>query len=513
MEDITQGLGGLGIAVPIIFIVVALIVIGFTVANRYKVAKPDEAIIITGSGGKRAEGDDLPAAQKVVQGGGVFVLPFIQQAHSISLASRQIGVTISAISNNGINLKLQAVAIVKVGGKDEQIRAAAQRFLGQQQEIDRFSEEVMAGSLRAIVGTMSVEEIISDRAAFATKVANESESSLDPQGLQIDTFQIQDIASSGQYLENMGKPEEARVKQAADISESNAHRESERARIAANQDILDSQRNLDLRAAAIKQETDAAKAEAQAAGPKAEARARQEVLDEEQKVAERQVKIRQQELEAEVNRQADADRYREEQAAEARRYARVAEAESQAKQVELEAQADAERVRLAANAEADRVNAYANAEANKVRLAGEAEATSRRSIAEAVAEEGRAEAEATREKGIAEAEAMQKKADAYRNYGDAAIVSNFIETLPEVVRAASEPMSNIKNMTVIDTEGASKLSQNVANNVSQGTSILGSLGFNVEGLLKSFTEGFGENDDAGDTEGSENTTVPGETVE
>lgn len=510
MEDIASGIGGLGIALPIVFIVVTLIVIGFTIANRYKVAKPDEAIIITGSGGKRSKDDDLPAAQKVVQGGGVFVLPFVQQAHSISLASRQIGVTISAISNNGINLRLQAVAIVKVGGKDEQIRAAAQRFLGQQEEIDRFTEEVMAGSLRSIVGTMSVEDIISNRASFANKVAAESESSLDPQGLQIDTFQIQDIASSGQYLENMGKPEEARVKQAADISESNAHRESERARIAANQDILDSQRNLDLREAAIKQETDAAKADAAAAGPKAEARANQELLDEQQKVAERQVKIRQQELEAEVNRQADAERYKQEQEAEARRYARVAEAESKARQVELEAESDANRVKLAAEAEANKVNTYAAAEANKVRLAGEAEATSRRSIAEAVADEGRAEAEATREKGLAEAEAMQKKADAYRSYGDAAIVSNLIETLPEVVRAASEPMSNIKNMTVIDTEGASKLGKNVANNVSQGTGILGSMGFDVEGLLKSFTNGF--NDSEEDTKDDGN-TVPGETVE
>lgn len=515
-EDITEGIGGMAVAIPIVVGIVALIVIAFAVAQRYRVTKPDEAIIVTGSGGKRGSDDGLPAAQKVVQGGGVFVMPFIQQAHSISLSSRQISTTINAISHNGIILRLQAVAIVKVGGRDEQIRAAAQRFLGQQEQINTFTEEVLAGSLRSIVGTMTVEQINSDRSAFASKVATESESSLGPQGLAIDTFQIQDISDDVDYLKNLGRPEEARVKQLASISEADAYRESERAKIAAEQDILDARRERDLREAEIKKETDAANAEAAASGPRSEARARQEVLDEEQKVAERQVRIRQQQLEAEVSREADAQRYREEQEAEARRYAQVAEAEAKAKRVELEAQADANRVRLNAEADANKVNLSATAEANRIKLAGEAEADNRRSIADAVEQEGRAEATATREKGLAEAEAMDKKAEAYRNYGDAAIVDTFIAALPKVVSAASEPMSNIKNMTVIDTEGASKLTSNVANNVSQGTSILGSLGFDVDGLLKSFMGDFGSSndadDDSADTEDDEN-TVTGVTVE
>ena len=66
-------------------------------------------------------------------GASVFVLPVIQKLASIDLSARQISVSVgSAVSAQGIKCSLEGVAIVKVGGAEDSIRAAAQRFLGQQ---------------------------------------------------------------------------------------------------------------------------------------------------------------------------------------------------------------------------------------------------------------------------------------------------------------------------------------------------------------------------------------------
>lgn len=168
--------------------------------------------------------------------------------------------------------------MVKVGGTEDAIRAASQRFLGQQAEIDHFTQEVLAGSLRAIVGRLSVEEIIKDRAAFAREVAEEAESSLTNQGLVLDTFQLQDIQTEGNYLRDLGRPEAARAEKEAAIAEAVARREAEEARIKAEEQVAIANRELELRKASIKAETDAAAANALAAGPIAKAARDQEVI-------------------------------------------------------------------------------------------------------------------------------------------------------------------------------------------------------------------------------------------
>jgi regulator of protease activity HflC (stomatin/prohibitin superfamily) len=83
---------------------------------------------------------------------------------------------------------------------------------------------VLAGALRPIVGRLTIEEIIRDRAAFASAVAEEAESSLTGQGLVLDTFQLQDIQAEGTYLADLGRPEAARVLKEASIAESRARR-------------------------------------------------------------------------------------------------------------------------------------------------------------------------------------------------------------------------------------------------------------------------------------------------
>ncbi|MFJ7061854.1 flotillin family protein [Streptomyces griseobrunneus] len=451
------------VVIAVIGIVVLLVLLGLVVITRYKVAGPSEAFIITGRRGKKST-DPVTgltsidnSGQKVVVGGGVFVVPFVQQKFTLDLSSRHIPIAVrGAVTLRGVKSNLEGVAIVKVGGSEDAIRAAAQRFLQQQNGIVGFTQEVLSGALRAIVGRMSVEDIIRDRAAFAGQVAEEAEASLSGQGLILDAFQIQDITTEGSYLEDLGRPEAARAKQEADIAEAIARRASEQARLKAAEEIAIAERTYYLKQAEIKAETEAAAAKANAAGPLAEAARQQEVLMEQEKVAERQAALTDRELDTKVRKPADAARYQAEQEAEARRIAQVKEAE-----------ADAERSRLT----------------------GQGEKLHRSALAEAVRIEGEADAAAIAAKGAAEAEAMQKKADAFARYGDAAVLQMLVEVLPDVVAKASEPLSAIDKLTVISTDGASQLARTVTDNVAQGMELLSSTtGVDVASLLQNLKD-------------------------
>ncbi len=436
-----------------------LVLLALAVISRYKVAGPSEAFIVTGRRGQRSTDPQTGrvftdnSGQKVVVGGGVFVVPFVQQRFSLDLSSRHIPVAVrGAVTLRGVKANLEGVAIVKVGGTEDSIRAAAQRFLQQQSGIVGFTQEVLSGALRSIVGRMSVEDIIRDRAAFAGQVAEEAEASLSGQGLVLDAFQIQDITTEGSYLEDLGRPEAARARQEADIAEAEARRAAEQARLKAEEEIAVAQRTLYLKQAEIKAQTDEAAARANAAGPLAEAARRQEVLSEQEKVAARQAALTDRELDTQVRKPADAARYQAEQEAEARRVAAVKEAE---------------------------------AAAERSRLTGEGEKARRAALADAVRIEGEAEGAAICARGSAEAEAMRRKADAFAQYGDAAMLQMLVEVLPQVVAKASEPLSAVDTMTVISTDGAGRLPRAVADNVAQGVELLRSTtGVDLAALLK-----------------------------
>ncbi|MFD5659686.1 flotillin family protein [Streptomyces hirsutus] len=451
------------VLIAVVGVVVLLVLLALVVVTRYKVAGPSEAFIVTGRRGKQSTDPETGriftdnSGQKVVVGGGVFVVPFVQQKFTLELSSRHIPVAVrGAVTLRGVKVNLEGVAIVKVGGTEDSIRAAAQRFLDQQDGIVGFTQEVLSGALRSIVGRMSVEDIIRDRAAFAGQVAEEAEASLSGQGLVLDAFQIQDIATEGSYLEDLGRPEAARAKQEADIAEAVARRASEQARLKAEEEIAIAQRTFALKQAEIKAETDEATARADAAGPLAEAARRQEVLQEQEKVAARQAALTDRELDTKVRKPADAARYQAEQEAEARRIASVKEAE---------------------------------AAAERARLTGEGEKAHRAALADAVRLEGDAEAAAIAAKGSAEADAMHKKADAFERYGDAAVLQMLVEVLPQVVGKAAEPLAAVDKLTVISTDGAGQLTRTVTDNVVQGMELLNSAtGVDLAQLLQGLTQ-------------------------
>ncbi|MFE3998238.1 flotillin family protein [Nocardioides sp. YIM B13467] len=465
--------------VPIAGLVVLLILLLLLVTSRYKVAGPNQAFIVTGRKGKAVLNPETGqlttdlSGQKVVLGGGVFVVPFVQKLATMDLSSRRISVQIrGAVSGQGIKLNLEGVAIVKVGGNADQIRLSAQRFLSQQQEIEPFTQEVLAGALRSIVGGLTVEQIIRDRAAFAQRVADESESSLTGQGLILDTFQIQDVTDDGSYLANLGRPEAARITQAASIAEAEARRAAEQARIKAEEEIAVAQRALALKQAEIKAETDAAAANAAASGPLAQADRDQAILTEQEKVAVRQAALTERQLETQVRKPADAERYRVEQEAEGRRNSEIAAAEARKAATIAAAEADAEQARLSGEAEKARRAALAEAEAIEGAKRGDAQKSLRLAGAEATRAEGEASAAATLAVGHAEAEAMDKRAAAFASYNDAAVLQMLIEVLPQVAREVAAPISAIDNLTVLSTEGAGAIPKQVNDNVIQTLNML-----------------------------------------
>ncbi len=441
--------------IAIVGVVVVFVLFGLLIMSRYKVAKPNEALIITGRKGGSS-------GQRVVMGG-TFVWPVIQQVSYLDLSARRINVAVrGAASKQGILLNADGVAIVRVHAEDEgSIKAVASRYLGRQDAITADITEVLAGALRGIIGKMTVDEILRDREAFAQEVAQVTESTLSAAGLMLDSFQIQDVVDqggpeggAGSYLRDLGRPEAARAAQEAAVAEANSRQISEQKRLAAEQAIALAEREVELQKASIKAETDAAKAKADAAGPLAKAENERLVITQQQLVADEQSKLTDKELDTTVRKPADAEKYRQIAEAEAEREAKILEAEAQARKDEL---------------------------------AGEGEKTRRIALAEATRAEGEANAAAVEVVGSAEASAMSAKAEAYRMYAKAAIVETVVGKLPEIAKELAAPMASIGNMTVVSTDGASAVSKNVTSLMTEMQTMLKeTVGIDLSALVNSF---------------------------
>jgi len=457
------------IVVGIIAAVILLLIFVFVLLAGIKVAKPDEAIIVTSRQRVVKPGVEAGenAGQRVVFGSRVFVKPIVEAHFKLSLRSRQLNVQATAQTRDAITIKVNAVAVVKVGGSESMVRAAAQRFLNQQDQIETSTEEVLSGSVRSIVGQLTVTEIITNRSALQGQVLEAVRDSLDIQGLQIDTLQIKEIDDDNGYIRDLGRGEAARVKQVAEIAESVSRQASEEARIGADQAVAESQRKLDLRNAEIQKETDKARAEAAAAAPLAEAIAQQEVVAQQEVTAGKRVGLRKQELDAEIRAVADAEAYAVQKNAEASAGAAVAAANadrdarrSSAEAIEAEGLAERNRRKSAAEA---------------VEAEGIAEKNRRIAAAEALRAEGEAEAEAIRARGNAEAESALARAEALQERSQDLLRQQIIEALPEIIRAASEPLSAISNLTILSSDGTSgtnAVGQSVAGQLATSTQII-----------------------------------------
>ncbi|HEY6330484.1 MAG TPA: SPFH domain-containing protein [Blastocatellia bacterium] len=465
------GIAGILILALGLLFFVALLVYG----SMYQKAGPNEVLIISGRGHTHLEaGADAKLGFRLVQGGGTIVWPIIEKVDRMSLEMITLDIkTPEFYTKFGVPIQVDGVAQIKVKGDEVSIRTAAEQFLSKDiQEIQTIAFQMMSGHLRGILGTLSVEDILAGHEMFAQRVAEVSASDLANMGLTVVSFTIREIHDSRGYLESLGKTRIAQVRRDAMIGEAEANRdatikaaqasqEGEQAKLLAQTRVAESKRDYELKQAEINSVVNQHKAEADLAYDLQKFKTNQslkkeevqiEIVSKDQQilVQDREVQRRQRELEATVQKSADAERYR------------------------LQALAEAERFRLETEAkgvaEAERLRGFAQAEVIKA--------------------QGEAEAEIIRKKGLAEAEVMRIKADAWKQYGEAAIAQMFVEKLPELARAVSEPLSKTEKIVIVgngtDGVGASKLTADITKIISQLPPIVESLtGIDLRRVLQS----------------------------
>jgi flotillin len=452
-------------------IVGGLILLYLVFKAMWRVAEPNEALIISGLREHTAsDAVQESLGFKIVTGKGTLVLPGVQAVRRLSLDLRESELAIDCVTHQGIPLGIRGVVIFKVGDDLTSIANAARRFLDQQDQMDARVHNVFAGHLRAIVGSMTVEEMIRDREKLTQLTRESSGTEMEKLGLIVDSLQIQEIDDPSGYIQNLGRPHTAAVAMQARIAQAHADREATENEQQADALKAEARRNSNIKQAGFQAEVDEAAARAKQAGPLSDASARQEVVVQETRVAELEAQREEQRLQATVRKPADAQAYQQTTLAKAERDARIAAAEAQAQEVELAAAANASRVKLEAAAEAERVRLAAGAEAEHVRLEASARAESTKAIgvAEATATEakGRAEGEAVRARGMAEAEAIKARADALAENQDAVIGQQLAENWPAIVEAAAKPFGSIDQMIVLN--GAQGLSEALAQALSSG---------------------------------------------
>ena len=292
----------------------------------YRVPAPDEAMLI--SGGRRGMKD---APFRVVTGHGAFVTPFFRKVRYLTLAMREAEVAETCVTKQGISLNVRAVIAFKVGNDPESIVNAGQRFLSDQDQMAVLTGRIFAGHLRSIIGSMTVEEIVTERQKLATEVLDGSKSEMAKIGLTVDSLQIQSIDDNNiGYIQAMAAPHNAAIQRQAQIAQAQANQAAAEAQQQSQRAQAEYARQTSVVQAQYKAEVDKAQAEAAQAGPLAQAQAQMNVIAAQADLAQRQSELRQRQLVAEVIRPAEAE----------------------AQKVEILAKADAQRVTLQAEAAA-----------------------------------------------------------------------------------------------------------------------------------------------------------------
>ncbi|XP_022111461.1 flotillin-1-like [Acanthaster planci] len=396
----------------------------------FEVCGPNEAMVVSGC---------CHSKPLLVSGGRTFVWPWIQQVQKLSLNTMTLKIdTDNVYTRLGVPISVTGIAQVKVQGQNkDMLLQACQQFLGKtEREVEQVAMETLEGHQRAIMGTMTVEEIYKDRKKFAKNVFEVASSDLVNMGISVVSYTLKDVRDENGYLRALGMARTAEVHRDARIGEAEAKRDSgikearaeeERmaARYANDIEIAKAKRDFELKKAAYDMEVQTKKADSELAYDLQAAKTKQRIREEEMQirvvertqqiqVQEQEIARREKELKAQIKQPAEAERYR------------------------LETLADA----------------------NMKRVVMEAEAT-----AEAIQLKGEAEAFAIEEKARAEAEQMAKKADAWKDYQDAAMVDMVLETLPKVAAEIAAPLAQVNKVTMVASGngdvGATKLTGEV----------------------------------------------------
>ena len=467
MDILLEHSGTIGIIIGVVFLIVVL-------ASGYCKAPPDEAYIVSGM------------KKRILIGRAGIKIPFLERLDKLSLKliSVDVKTATSVPTADYINVRVDSVVNIKISDKPEMIALAAQNFLNQDSKyICSVAREVLEGNVREIVGQMGLQDMVNDRKKFAEKVQENASPDLCAMGLEIVSFNVQNLTDEQGLIENLGIDNTTKIQKTAAITKAEAERdiqiaqakaskESNDARVQAETEIAQRNNELAIRKAELKRQSDIKQAEADAAYDiqKQEQRKTIEVTSSMADIAkteqdvvlnQKQADVMEQYLNAEVKKKADAERYRLEQEAQAQLFQRSkqAEAELYEQQREAEAQkAKAEALKYAKLQEAEGIRAVGEAEANAIRA-----------------------------KALAEAEGLNKKAEAMLKMQEAAVLQMYFEVLPQIAKAVAEPLANVESITMYGEGNNAKLIEDITKSTNQISSgMLDGIGIDLKSLINSF---------------------------
>ena len=431
MSDL-MSVGAVLIAIAVIF---AIIII-FT---SYVKAPPDKAYIISG----------LRKKPKILIGRAGLKIPFFERKDELLI--KQISIDIKTgdyvPTLDFIGVNIDAVAKVKVRTDEEGLQLAMKNFLNMKEEaIMTALVDSLQGNMREIIGTITLKDLCNDRKKFGDEIQAKAQIDMNNLGIEIISCNIQHVEDQNDLIIALGQDNMAAIQKNASIAKANADRdvaiaqakaakEANDAKVQADTEIAIKQNELAIKQAELKTIEDTKRAEADAAYKIQEEEQRKSIevstananiakQEREIELKKKEAEVQEQALDAQIKKQAEAEKFARQQAAEADLFERQKEAE--AKKFEAEREAEARK----AQAEADK---YA-----------------REQEAAGIAAVGTAEAEAIAARGKAEAEAIDKKAEAMKKYGQAAIIEMIIDKLPDIAAAVAKPYGDIDNFTVID---------------------------------------------------------------
>jgi flotillin len=443
-------------AILLLFVLVA--------SMSYVKAPPSYAFVISG----------INKEPRVLIGRGGFRLPFLERLDKVYLGQVNVDVRTEedVPTSDFINVAVDGCCKVRVIPSSEGIRLAAKNFLNAKAEnISQQLKDTLQSNLREIVGTIDLKSLNQDRDGFGKKAELSASKDMEKLGIEILSFNIQSITDREGLIKDLGADNTARIKKDAAINKANAERdvakakaladrEANEARVDADTAIAEKQNELALKKAALKQKADTAQADADAAYAIQQqeqqktiniktVEAQIEQTRQEKILSKEQIEIKQNQLTAEVERKADAEKYKTEKDAQAALETRKRKAEAERYEAEQQAQAK--------NAEAEARKYAMEQEAAGIKAKGEAEAY-------AIREKGKAEAEATAARLAAEAEGMDKKAEAFKKYNDAAITQMIVEQLPGMAESIAKSIAGVGSINIYSTNGGSGL-ESVAGSV------------------------------------------------
>ena len=461
--ELEGALGNLGTVLPIAVIVFALLCI---IAAGYVKAPPDKAYIISG----------MRKKPRILIGRAGVKIPFFERVDVLYLGQMTVDIKTeqSVPTNDFINVNVDAVAKVRIGTGEEAIQLAAKNFLNKNpDQITMDLQDSLQGNMREIIGTLALKTINTDRDSFSDQVMEKASKDMNKLGIEILSCNIQNVTDEKGLISDLGMDNTSRIKKDAAIAKAQAERDvaiaqaeadkaANDARVAAQTEIAQKNNALSIKEAELKKQADTAKAMADAAYEIQQQEQQKTIqattvnaqiakAEREAELKQKEVIVRQQELAAQIEKQADANKYRTEKEAEAELIQRQRNAEAQKYEKEKEAEAkkaQAEAAKYAAEQEAAGIKAKYDAEA-----AG-------------IAAKGLAEAESIRAKGLAEAEAMEKKAEAYKKYNGAAMAEMMIKIMPQMAAEIAKPLGQIDKINIYGSSsdganGASQISGNL----------------------------------------------------